>query len=156
MTEERANAVPDGLELVKDGTVRAVVGDERYKLRRPKLGELQDMRELLAEVDDDSIRALGHAEAEKVLVEQKYPEAERAADGTMRTEHMLAVRAIDRAMAATLDARRADWTRAAWALLGDKPLPDDTREWEPWLVNPVTISQLMGHWQAVPLARGVG
>lgn len=155
-TPEPKQPVPDGLELHKDGTVTVVVGKRRYRLRRPKVGELQDLREQIAAIDDASILALGKAGVDKKALDEQYPPADREKDPMMAAEYQVAIRGVDREMNASIEAGREAWVRDAVGLLGDKKLPADVREWEQWLLSPVTISQLLAHWQTVPLARGVG
>lgn len=141
--------VPEGLELHKDGTITAVLAGERYRLRRPKFGELRDLRERYNGIENEHL--LLQADYAEQAPERPGEDASKRA----LAEYAIGVREAQVALGEKIEAKNGEWIRHAFALLGAK-LPDDVDEWESWLLVGETRGLLINHWRTVPLARGAG
>lgn len=139
--------VPDGAEMVKDGTVRLFVDGDTIKLRRPKVGEFRKLRERAYEVADAKLNNLRDAVIEAPA--QDAPQAERLA-------HTMESRKANREMKAANEVLDQEWMAEAVDMLGDKALPEARDDWPVWLGSAALATQLFEHWQSVPPARGVG
>lgn len=148
---EREQPIPEGLELRKDGTILVVMGEDRYTLKRPKYGELRELRELIANMDDEALSAV--AEAQEQVAQLGALATESV--GRERADHEIAVGRVTRARRDTLEAIRVAGMRRVFELLSNHKLPSEEAEWETWVIDPSTFSRMLMHWQSVPLARGV-
>lgn len=136
----------------EDGA-RAVVGTATITLRRPTLDELFGLWQTL----DD-----GPAGMRRALGDQAAPEPEPAPEGEAEATpddegdpgDAAAMPSRRSSIARNLDAMRFNlwWQNQAFALLGDRPLTDFVQP--AWLVNGRLPSQMLLHWQTIPLAPG--
>lgn len=148
---DREQPIPEGLELRKDGTILVVMGEDRYTLKRPKYGELRELRELIANMDDEALDAVA-------VAQEKAAELGTLAEdvfGSERAKHEIAVGKVARARRDALEAIRVAGMRRVFELLSNHKLPSEEAEWETWIIDPSTFSRMLLHWQSVPLARGV-
>lgn len=137
--------VPDGLELVKNGTARLFVDGEVWRLRRPKLGEYRKLRELLEERDDARIALLA-----EMVPPEKMPDDASQADKAERT---IAIRRAAREIDAKVEALNREWMAEALALLCDHD-PPDPDSWPAGMDSTETIIALNTHWRSAPLRSG--
>lgn len=156
--ERKGPEVPEGAEFMGDGTLRVHIANERYTLRRPRVGEYKRLREYRYEVEDEKLQNLRGA---------LLPGEPEPAEGTdelraQRLERTLATRRAGREAAVANEKLEAAWVRTVFE--GDperrleglcsRALPDDEDEWPLWLAQPDFATQLFNHWRSVPLARG--
>lgn len=154
MTDEEPQAddqpVPEGLELRKDGTILAVVDGERYRLRRPKIGEYRKLLERRDEMSDNLLRTdrdeTSAAAALAGLMEE-------ARNSDVDVEVLIAARNKLREASAAARDLTPTWVGEVFDLLGDRPLPSED-ERPSWFVAPQLVGTLLGHWRAAPLVRG--
>lgn len=155
---------PEGLELRADGTVRAVIGGQTIRLRRPKMGELRMLRERWREVNDEGRSVSVDLESEGAQIRQQLEQAQNENDWD--EVKRLRKADMDRARQVTDDAERRyisyvrwlfngdDHEGAEWTGLADKQLPGDD-ELEAYMGSVEFAGALLQHFAAVPLARGV-
>jgi hypothetical protein len=144
MAEQRSQ-VPDGFELVPNGTARLVIDGEVWRLRRPKLGEYRKLRELLDARDDDHLRLVA-----------SVPSVDRApedATAEEKVDYTIAVRRRSRALGDEVTALNVRWLSEALTLLADRP-PPPADDWPSGMDETETISALVKHWRSVPLRSG--
>lgn len=148
MVKEAGPQVPDGFELIKDGTARLVIDGEVWRLRRPKVGEFRKLRELLQERDDEHVRVMAQAVADTSNVETKAEED--------KVERTLAARAQQRQVALAVEDLNIGWVSEALRTLVMDKEPPPVDEWPSGMETLGFITTLIDHWRTVPLARGVG
>lgn len=140
--------IPDGWELNKDGTIALTIDNERWRLRRPKLGEFRTLRDAVRDRDDERVRILA-----------KYPaldplDKDKASDEDKR-DRALEIAERSRAMNDAIEALNVEWVLLVLVTLGDgdppeaDDLPSGTEEAE-------FVMALMNHWRSVPLRSGGG
>lgn len=157
--EERSPA-----ELLNSGLVRLHIGDRRYRLRRPFMGEFRRIREAFLEVNDELSDLAMDVQLQGTRIRDRVAELNQrqiGADAPLTSDELDELKKLrqeDRTIARGLTARREElyqqWLTDVFAVLSmDGPLPgDDTSE--PWLLDPQFIAELVRHWQTRPLARG--
>lgn len=140
-----AQQVPDGFELVSNGTARLVVNGDIWRLRRPKLGEYRKLRELLQERDDERIRLLGGQ------VRLEKPDDDASAED--KTEYTLTLRHRARDLADKVADLDVAWVTEALTMLADHALPP-VDDWPAGMDSPEFIAGLVEHWRTLPLRSG--
>lgn len=140
-----AEGVPDGLELVKNGTARLVIDGELWKLRRPKLGEYRRLRELIEERDDARISLLAEIETPEKLPDDATP--------AQKAERTIAIRRAARAIDAKVEELNRQWVASALRVLADHA-PPDPDDWPAGMDSVETIVALNNHWRSAPLRSG--
>jgi hypothetical protein len=138
--------VPDGFELIKDGTARLIVDGEIWRLRRPKYGEFRKLRELLQQRDDDQVRLI--IESASLQSPEDEPENE--------VDKQLAERIRQRQLNEAVEELNVDWVQEVLVLLTIDKTPPPPDQWPAGMETLGFIKQLIDHWRTVPLARGVG
>lgn len=142
------DAPQEGVDYRASGIIDVWIEGERYRLRRPLVGQVRQLREAIDELSDESMRLLAK------MTEAKPPKPDEDASAAEKRDFTLAVNALTRDHTATIESMNADWTRSAFDLLSDKALPDSVDAWPPWLLSGEFISGCMKHWQSGPLALG--
>lgn len=146
--DEASSAIPDGPDWREDGTVVFYVdGEEWNALRRPKLGELRQLRESMEEISDEALRLTAKAAIDRP------PRPEADADAQVKVDYTIAARDNQRHLNAAIDELYADWVRQTFDMLGAKALAAEP-EWPLWLAHPQFPPTLIQHMQTVPLVRG--
>lgn len=140
-----ANAVPDGFDLVNNGTARLTVGSEVWRLRRPKLGEFRKLRELLRDRDDERTALLARQEA------GERPDKDAPADE--KAAYSLAVAQRSRELVDAVEALNVAWVTEALRTLADRE-PPAVDDWPAGMETEEFIGALVAHWRTVPLRSG--
>lgn len=152
---EADNDTPDeGFELRIDGTVDFWTDDgQRWKLRRPKFGELRKLREQKQSIDDASYRLTTQIQ-HSVAAIKAFGEKAAETDPDEVATQVVAERDQIRAKTAEVEGLNLAWMRHAFELLGDHPLPPED-ELPGWMVeSSLIIGEFMAHWRNRPLALG--
>jgi len=154
-TNEPAEDPGDQVELTRTGWVRMTIGDRRYRLRRPMLGEIRDIRMSLEDMSDEIVALSTDALTASQALKAEQQSLAEADDTPDRNAQLIDLRRRDREAARALDAKteqiRVDWWASVFAKLSPDGLPT---EWPSWIVNPDLPGTVMRHWRAVPLAPG--
>lgn len=148
-TERKGPDVPDGFDLRPDGTILLHVDNDRWRLRRPKLGEFRKLREALQERDDQALRLTS---ARVASLPDKLPDDASQAD---KEERAVSVKQASRDFEESIRSLNVAWLANALTMLADStpPEPDD---WPSGADEPDTIAQIVQHWRSVPLRSGGG
>lgn len=141
----------DLLKYEDNGTITCSVGGTRYRLRRPKVGELRRLWEGWEEGNDDTIAHIEERAAEVAALDKILDGDDTIAKLDARKER----RGIQTEIRFANQAVWAGWARDAFATLGDGKLPDDDEQLEPWLLTATTGLDFIRHWQKVPKASGL-
>lgn len=148
-------AVPDGIELNKDGTVLCVIEGDRIRLRRPKIGEYRKLEERLDQLDDERLSvSVARADASRRLAEIQMAATSDDAEGNV-AETLQSARAALREILQRAESLNLEWLNEAFVMLGDKSLPP-LGELPASFLDPELIRDLRKHWRTAPLVRGVG
>lgn len=144
----------DRIEFVRTGLIRVHIGATRYRLRRPFFGEfkklrlaVEDMNDEIQEAVDESLRVSRQITVEKAEHDDDDPDTFLA----WKRDSAKRQRAASRSLTEVAEARRVEWWETMWTLLTVDGRPDD---WPSWITDPALAGQFIGHWRAVPLARG--
>lgn len=153
---------PDGPRFLSNGWVRfelASNGDStaRFRLRRPFLGELQDLdlahEAMLNEMHDISDRA--RVEGQRLTEQmQKVTDNERLTD-QKRSDRLRGLRREDQQI--TRQFRRditvllVGWWQQVFEKVGVDGVPE---QWPAWIGDQELPSRVLEHWRQVPLGRG--
>lgn len=124
-TPPRGAAPDDAIEMLNSGKVVATIDGTTHTLRRPKFGELRDLREQLAE--------MGRTQSQR--------NDDAAANDQLRELHDDADLFFG-------------WFRHAFELLSDNTLPDDDDDMPAWFVRADLPGHLIQHWRSVPTVPG--
>lgn len=145
MADRTPPAVPDGLELRKDGTARLTIDGKGWVLRRPKLGEFRKLRTLAQERDD--------ARQDAVAGFVDLPDPGKDAPAEERTTYLRALRDRGRALEDLTTDLNIAWMVAAFAMLADDDVPPSD-DWPAGLQQSEAMAALLDHWRQVPLRSG--
>lgn len=132
----------DGFDFHENGTVTATIDGTAYKLRRPKAGEFFDFLEAIEETNDAS-------RAEALAITDDRKEAGEDLDAST----LGALRKRERDLSRRMTEGRRAIVRSMIEALCDKALPTDD-DLPVWLMQDRTITELLKHWQEVPIRRG--
>lgn len=147
-SERRGPDVPDGIELHKDGTATLSIDNDRWRMRRPKLGEFRKLRELLHSREDERLRRLGEFGELPAAPAKDAPNDEKVA-------YTAAVNAQQRAITDVMQDLNIDWLEQALTMLCERePPPAD--DWPSGMAESEMVTKLVEHWRAVPLRSGGG
>jgi hypothetical protein len=136
-----------------NGHITGSVGGQKFRLRRPMVGELRDLWEAWENAADEVDAAIDpHRERLDEL-------AARAADGDLSPEVRREARTQRRQLNTELrTAKQGVW--AGWArrvfdtLADDAKLPDSDDDLEGWMLDIGLGAEFLRHWQNRPLASG--
>lgn len=165
MVEPDEDELDETLELVSNGWVRCSIAGVPYKLRRPFIGELEDLEKSL-EADATVLTDLQdqlREEQQTDLARAKEIQAEAAEvdnDSIEKAEldeeaTMLGLKVMRRQQRLSHESdklRVAWWTEVFTRLTppgGSQP-PD----FPTWVADPQLPHQIVAHWRRVPLGRG--
>lgn len=143
----RGPDVPDGIELHKDGTATLSIDNQRWRMRRPKLGEFRKIRELMHRREDERLRLI----AENPAID----ELDKDADTEAKLAYTNEVNERARGITDAIVELNIEWLTEVFTMLCDAepPPPDD---WPSGLEQNDTIDRLVKHWREVPLRSGGG
>jgi hypothetical protein len=167
----------DGMETYGAGWAKATVDGTTYRLRRPFMGEMRDLRLALEGLTDEVTlhtersesmrRRLQRIEARARTELQAAQSKVLAGDDDAPTEDQIAAledrlmdevhntRAKDREAGRTLvqiaDDNRARWWTDVFTVLGLDGVPP---QWPAWFADPDGPHRMMTHWRQNPLAHG--
>jgi len=151
----------DELQLAKNGWVRFRVNGERYRLRRPFLGELRDLRLALEDVQDqigeaaEDVQLIATEMMEKSQALEKDESATPAAVVKGRRKMQRESTAKGRELTLLAETLRIGWWERVFATLDvDKANHTDPVDLPAWIVDTNLPGQVLQHWRDVPLARG--
>lgn len=137
--------VPDGFELVSNGTARLMIDGEVWRLRRPKVGEFRKLRELLHERDDERLR--------RIASQENHEKPAEDASQDEKLAYTLALAQRSRVLQEEVEDLDLNWTAQALTILADhQPPPID--DWPSGMGSSEFIQQLLTHWRSVPLRSG--
>lgn len=165
-------AEPDELDydsppvFVSNGWIRTTIAGQACKMRRPSLGEMQELEALLdthrhelmdmqdqmqEEIAADVIRAK-EIETEARSLNGEDSERKRVLDDEATR---LAVKAMERSESVTRQAARlrAEWWKHAFEVLTPRGFKPPT-DMPAWVKDGVLQNRVVQHWQSVPLALG--
>lgn len=120
-----ANRAADEIEIKASGEIRLRIEGESYLLRRPKVGELRRLEEIVDRLAEDERAERVAAKAEERTARSFAPE----------------ILAWWQDVVETLESK-------------DRTLPDDHDELPAWLANPQLLGDLRVCWREVPWAPG--
>jgi hypothetical protein len=167
----------DSMETYGAGWAKAQINGATYRLRRPFMGEMRDLRLALEGLTDEvtlhtersesARRRLQRIEARARTELQAAQAKVLAGDADAPTEDQIAeledrlmgevhnTRAEDRKAGRTLvqiaDDNRARWWTDVFTVLGLDGVPP---QWPAWFADPDGPHRMMTHWRQNPLARG--
>lgn len=169
----------DDMNLLPSGMVRLAFDGSEIMLRRPKIGELRELRELLNEINDEvsrrSAEVQGTGEANRRIGQTKVDRINAAIEEALaadpvdedavnrlvaeRSEIMARTAQTDRDGGRTLigfsNDRRAEWLAKAVEILAIRgTMPDDRDEWPTWSVAADLAPTIVNHWRTVPSRSG--
>lgn len=145
----------EAVDFRPDGTITCTVGEKRYRLRRPLLGELRTLLESLAQSDEDALDVIDTYRDELEELAGRVDAEDRTERRAARRER----RGVLGKQTREVEAIRAVWIREAFALLAKPALPDPATDdptdgLEPWMVGVEIAVSLAAHWRAVPAGPG--
>lgn len=124
------------LELKDDATVVLTFDGGSYRLRRPRLGEWNKLRELLYELQDEPLR---------LAAAMPSPTGDEEEDRRISVER-------NRDALARLEDMRLGWIREAAGMLSDQPLPAND-DLPAWLADSDVVGELVTHWRKSPIRK---
>lgn len=138
------------------GWAKCTIDGHEYKLRRPFIGELRDLRTALEAVEDEIAVARQKLErnteqiTQAIVATADEPLEKRQ---TRQEELRLQSRESNHEVLETADSGRLGWWTTVFETLGVSrpPVPPD---WPAWMLDPDGPSKLVNHWRDSPLARG--
>lgn len=135
----------------RDGT------SQRFFLRRPFLGELQDI-DLAHESMIDELNAVSNKttqQAERLKAQATQAEANEALTDTQRSKKIRDLRGKDRKLAQEMRHQRTDLLVKWWAHVFELLCVDGSpEEWPAWISDLTLPGKVMEHFRTVPLGRG--
>jgi hypothetical protein len=146
----------DGVELVRTGVIRLVIGGSRTVLRRPFFGEFKRLRLSLeaatdsitdVRIDVEALAAELHDEQQRIADDDKLGHRERAA---AVMELRKRDREAGRKLTSVAEDARVEWWADVFDVLGAKQ-PDD---WPSWIADATLPDRIIRHWRSAPLGRG--
>lgn len=158
-----AEEATEGIEFVRTGWVRCLIGGERYRLRPPLLRDFKALRFALEELSDSvgDLSAEVEIAAGEILEEQAAAEANPNLTARERVELRTALRKRSRDEARVLTTRREAETLAWFRLVFETLAVDDVSAWvhefdayPTWATSGALPHELIRHWRAAPLDRG--
>lgn len=163
------SAGDDRFEMTQDGKCRLTVGGTTIRFRRPKFGEFRQLREMLYERDDESLRLTAAAtdKAKQLRMAAGIPEDQAKVDPAVvesdaSSAERLGVALDIRTAMRELDNRVLDlnvaWVQAALDMLREDEVDEvpDPSEWPPEMSESPFLKDLIEHWRHRPLAPGGG
>ncbi len=150
MADRTSAPVPDGFDLKPNGTALLLIDGQQWRIRRPKLGELRKLRDLMADRDDERWQVI--ADHNSVEVPDKPAEDAPMEDkrAFLRSQNRRATSLTDAVVQLNID-----WMVEAMTILADKPLPSPD-DWPSGMETFEMTAALFEHWRSVPLRSGGG
>ncbi len=145
MTERKGPDVPDGFDLSSDGTILLHIDNERWRLRRPKLGEYRKIREWLRENEDE------HRAIIAGIAVVDRPGEDATQDD--KTAYLTNVTARSRDITDRTEAMNVAWVAKVIGMLSDKDAPD-VDDLPAGCQSGEFVGSLVEHWRSVPLRSG--
>lgn len=136
-----------------NGSITLTLGQTRYRLRRPKVGELRDIWEGWEQA------AIEVDRADEDVADRRADLNEAAGDPDRTAGERLAAREerkeLDNQTRRAKHVIWADWMRSVFDILcADGKLPEDDDDLDGWMVSVSAGAEFLRHWQTVPKASG--
>jgi hypothetical protein len=161
-TEHPPEQTPDeGVEITSTGLVHLIIDGTDYWLRRPKIGEMKRLEELIvaaAKLQTDRLSRL----AERVEEAAAVAEAAKAAHGAdsesaaveasaEANDVVEAAEAAEDDMAAIVEGLLNAWREVVRTLERERrTLPDENDDLPPWLANFDLFTEMRKAWRTLP------
>lgn len=148
------------IQLVHTGLIRVWVAGERFRLRRPFMGEFKRLRLALEDIGEEvnDQRLVAERAGRDVIADMNAWNAQDPTpDPDATAEHERGLRAKSRATAVAfndaVDEARIGWWRDVFATLSLDGAPAEDR-WPSWALDAQLPQQIVTHWRSTPLGRG--
>jgi hypothetical protein len=154
-------------QLYATGGASVKVDGKTYRLRRPSMGQIKELRDALASVADairqqsdeaQIIQRLNQATGERLheeieQLDQKAPDFESELRRLHGEAKALADQnlTVGRELTNLVDESYWSWWRQVFQLLSFNGCPET---WPSWAADATAPNQIMQHWRSNPLARG--
>lgn len=145
-SEVSSNGIePPECDMSHTGLIKMTVGDKRYRLRRPFLGEFKALRLAMADVEDETAQARDEALAH---AEEARKRLEAAADDHDAQRAVIAwTRERTEEMYARAEEARLGWWGQVFEAVSLDGVPE---EWPAWVLDPNLPGQAMAHFRDNP------
>jgi hypothetical protein len=138
----------DRWEPQSNGTIKAVIGGERFRLRRPTIGEQREFVERLEEIADEQTQFNEKVRAAADAAAAGDPDPNGLTAATLRSERRAAERHAEEALLGW-------WRRVISTLETDgATLPEDDDDLPSWLLGPQLTAETRRVWLQIPWGPG--